>query len=103
MQLGIVLTDDRLLSHAVGLARAARARDWGVRCFLTDRGVVGLGNEDLAALVDSGELPTALCELSVERYADEVPKAMLESERVVVGGQYQDAEMVKQCDRTVVL
>ena len=103
MKLGIVVTDDRLLDHAVSLAEAARGRGWSVRCFLTDRGVVGLANQRLATLVESGALETAICELSVERCPDEVPGKLLSCDHVVVGGQYQDAELVKQCERTVVL
>ena len=103
MKLGIVVTDDRLLDHAVSLAEAARGRGWSVRCFLTDRGVVGLANQRLADLVQAGALETAICELSVERCPDEVPEQVLSCEYVVIGGQYQDAELVKQCNRTLVL
>lgn len=103
MHLGIVVTDERLLDQAVGLAEAARNRGWNLHCFLTDSGVMGLANPRLAQMIESGRLKTAICELSVERCPGEVPKQLVECEHVVVGGQYQDAELVKKCDRTVVL
>lgn len=103
MQLGIVLTDEQLLSHAIGLATAAQQRTWNVRCFLTDRGVMGLADDSLAAMIRAGSLPTAVCELSVERYAEQVPHEFLTAGQIQVGGQYRNAEMVKHCDVTVVL
>lgn len=104
MRLGIVLTDDALTEHAVGLAEAALARGWEVRAFLTDRGVVALADEPMNRLLEDHAVQVAVCELSVDRYGEEVPPAeRLEAAGVVVGGQYQDAELVRQCGRTVVL
>ena len=103
MKLGIVVTDDRLIDQAVQLAETARNRSWDVRCFLTDRGVMALANAQLAKLVEEGGLKTAICELSIERCPDELPQGVINCEHVIVGGQYQDAELVRQCDRTVVL
>jgi hypothetical protein len=103
MELGIVVTDDRLLDQAVGLAEAARNRGWNLHCFLTDRGVLGLANARLAEMVKSGGVKTAICELSVERCPEDIPQHVVACEHVVVGGQYQDAELVRKCDRTIVL
>jgi len=102
MNLGIVVTDDRLLDQAVGLAEAARNRGWNLHCFLTDRGVLGLANARLAHLIESGGLKTAICELSVERCPEETPTRLVECDHVIVGGQYQDAELVKKSDCVVV-
>ena len=103
MRLGIVLTDDRLAAHAVGLGEAAVRRGWELRLFLTDRGVVTLGDGPMSRFLGEASVQGAVCELSVERYAGELPAGRLEEGDVIVGGQYQDAELVHNSERTVVL
>lgn len=100
MRLGVVVTDDSFVSQAIGVLQAAVKRGWETRCFLTDTGVRLLNNSQFASLALSGSVATSLCELSVERYEgiDVAPIA----DRVVVGGQYQDAELVKNSDQVLV-
>ncbi len=102
MELGIVLTDDNFLDHLLATARAAQNRAWGVNCFLTDRGVKALGNDEFVSMVSEGLLQTALCELSVERYREAVPHDLIDAGRVQVGGQYRNAELVKRSDFVLV-
>lgn len=103
MKLGIVLTDDSLTAHAAGLAEAALQRGWELRLFLSDRGVTALGDSRMGRLMGEASVQAAVCELSVDRYADEIPAGRLEAGDITVGGQYQDAELVRHCERTVVL
>ena len=103
MRLGIVLTDDRLAPHAAGLAEAAVRRGGELRLVLTDRGVTALGDDRMGRLLGETSVQAAVCELSVDRYADEIPAGCLEAGDIIVGGQYQDAELVRHCARTVVL
>lgn len=102
MRLGIVVTDDHYGPQAEGLLRAAVARGWEVRCFLTDSGARLLGIPSFLELIESRCAWVAVCELSVER----MEHAGLDLERVrdmiVIGGQYQDAELVKKSDRVLV-
>jgi predicted peroxiredoxin len=100
MKLGVVVTDDNYAAQAIGLMQAAVRRGWETRCFLTDTGVRLLNNTQFTSLALSGQVATALCELSVERYEgiDVAPIA----DKVVVGGQYQDAELVKNSDQVLV-
>jgi hypothetical protein len=102
MQLGIVITDETLAGHAIGVIRASLERGWGNRCFLTDRGVRLLGNDAFCELMKTQDLEVAVCELSMERYDHPTTTDAELMERVVIGGQYQDAEMVHNSDRVLV-
>ncbi|WP_372921353.1 hypothetical protein [Roseovarius sp.] len=102
MELGVVVIDDRCGPHAVGLLAAARDRGWKTRCFLTDRGVFLLEDESFRALLDTGDAHFSICELSVERYAHDGVSVEGMEDQIVVGGQYQNAELVRNCDHVVV-
>jgi hypothetical protein len=103
MRLGIVVTDDRCAPHAVGLLRAAGARDWPTRCFLTDRGVFLLKDPGFRRLLEEGRTHFSLCELSIERYGSDGVSVEGLEDRIIVGGQYQNAELVHNSDRVLVL
>lgn len=103
MRLGLVITDERCGRHALALLAAAVARGWSVRCFLTDRGVLMLGDPGLTRYLGDERVAVALCELSVERYPQAMAAMQRAADQVVVGGQYQDAELVRHSDRVVVL
>lgn len=100
MKLGVVITDDKYAVQALGILQAALRRGWETRCFLTDSGVRLLNNPQFTALASSGSVMAALCELSVERYAGIDPAPFADT--IVIGGQYQDAELVKNSDQVLV-
>lgn len=102
MQLGIVVIDDRCGPHAIGLLKAAQARGWTSRCFLTDRGVFLLKDSAFRDLLDEGKTHFSVCELSIERYSGDSVSAEGLEDRIVVGGQYQNAELVHNCDYVLV-
>lgn len=100
MKLGIVITETKLAASALGLMQAAAGRGMELRCFLSDSGVEALSDPAVQALVASGQVTLAVCEHSMERYATELPGRI--ADQVIVGGQYQDAELVRWCDRVAV-
>lgn len=102
MDLGIVVIDDRYGAQALGLLRAAQERGWVTRCFLTDRGTFLLGDPEFRVLVDQGRTQFSVCEHSIERYADNGVSAKGLDDKLVVGGQYQNAELVHNCDQVLV-
>ena len=102
MRLGIVITDETLGENAVGVMRAAYARGWSNSCFLTDRGVLLLKDADFCDLMRANDLDVAVCELSMERYQHPSTGDDSLMQRVVIGGQYQDAQMVHNSDRVLV-
>lgn len=103
MRLGVVVTDGQFAQQALALLKSAQARGWQLRCFLTDSGVKLLGDEAFRAFLDGSEAHVSLCELSVDRYPGADPHEAGLAERVIIGGQYQDAELVKNSDQVIVL
>jgi hypothetical protein len=101
MQLGIVVTNDRYRDDVNGLIRAARNRGWEATCFLTDTGVRLLENPEFMAAARSFPKSVSVCEHSVEGQG--IATARIEGfDAIVVGGQYQDAELVTRSDRVLV-
>jgi hypothetical protein len=102
MRLGIVVTDAGHLAAVTRLIDAVRARDWQAECFLTDTGVMLLADAGFVARARAVRNSVALCEHSLARYADGAIDVAALADDVVVGGQYQDAEMVRRCDKILV-
>lgn len=100
MKLGVVVINDKFADQAVAVLQAAVRRGWEIRCFLTDTGVRLLNNKAFTDMALTGAVNTSLCELSVERY-EGIDLAAV-ADKVVVGGQYQDAELVKNSDQVLV-
>jgi hypothetical protein len=101
MRLGIVVTNDRYLDDVNGLIRAARGRGWEANCFLTDSGVNLLKNPEFMVVATSVPKSVAVCEHSVEGQG--ISEAEIKGyDTIVVGGQYQDAELVTRSDRVLV-
>ncbi len=103
MRLGLVITDHRYAAAARGLLQAALLRHWECRCFLTDTGVLLLVEPEFMQSPGVIASTVAVCELSIERYEDYGLHVNQVDARVIVGGQYQNAELVKNSDRVFVL
>ena len=102
MELGIVVTDDRFLSQVGALFDAAAQRGCVPLCFLTDTGVRLLNDPGFVARAQAHPNRITLCEHSVERLGAENFDLQALADVVVVGGQYQDAELVRSCDKVLV-
>lgn len=102
MNLGIVVTNENHGEVALGLLQEAANRGWQLRCFLSDTGVKLLNDSRFADFCQ-GEHWVALCELSLERYHIETSKVQDVAPNIIIGGQYQDAELVKNSDQVLVL
>jgi len=103
MQLGLVITDESYLTHANRLLDAAVARGWDPQCFLTDTGVNLLADAGFIGRARARPNSVSLCEHSAERYAEGRFDLNSLADFVIVGGQYQDAELVRKCDKVLVL
>ncbi|MCB1756861.1 MAG: hypothetical protein KDJ38_15160 [Gammaproteobacteria bacterium] len=103
MKFGLVVTDERNLEAASAMLDEALARGWESRCFLTDRGVLLLLESRFTDSPAFSVSHVAVCELSIERYEDHGLHARELESMVIVGGQYQNAELVRNSDRVVVL
>jgi len=96
--LGIVATNASTEDHVVGLAYAAVARGWQCRCFLTDTGVRLLHSMPLLELARTRKLRVDVCKHSWELYGSGAAP-----DGVVMGGQFQNAELAHECDKVIVL
>ncbi|MDX5445894.1 MAG: hypothetical protein LPJ87_07545 [Zoogloeaceae bacterium] len=103
MRFGLVVTDERHGDAAIALLEGAQARGWSCRCFLNDRGVLLLADPRFTGSPAFKATQVAVCELSVERHEDQGLRPGDIDSHVVIGGQYQDAELVKNSDRVLVL
>lgn len=103
MRFGLVVTDDRLGNAAADILASAQARGWDCRCFLTDRGALLLAVPAFTGSPAFSAAQVAVCELSIERYEDHGLHVGAISPHVVIGGQYQDAELVRNSDCVLVL
>jgi len=102
MQLGIVITDESYLQVAVDLLDAAAARGWQSLCFLTDTGVNLLADAGFIERAKACPNSVSLCEHSAARYSGGRFDLKSLGDIVIVGGQYQDAELVRKCDKVLV-
>lgn len=102
MRVGIVVTDEGFLAQAVGMIDAVVARGWECQCFLTDTGVNLLAAPAFVERARARPNSISLCEHSVERYAAGKFDVQALADAVVIGGQYQDAELARKCDKVLV-
>lgn len=102
MRLGVVITDDKYATPARSLLEAAQLRNWECRCFLTDRGVLLLAEPGFMQSPGVVASVVGVCELSIERYEEYGLHVNRIDTRVIIGGQYQNAELVKNSDRVIV-
>lgn len=101
MKLGIVVTDITQSATAACIIEQALGRNWSVRCFLTDNGSNMLKNVDFINLTDDPALHLSVCEHSAELHCKDLNLKEMSS-AIVVGGQYQDAELVRNSELVLV-
>ncbi len=101
MNLGIVVSNDNHHEQVLGLLEAAAERGWQLRCFLTDSGVRLSEYPRFVEFCQAGHW-VALCELSLERYHIDSSHILNTIPHMIIGGQYQDAELVKNSDQVLV-
>lgn len=102
MRLGIVVTDVGYLKTVTGLIDAIRARNWSAECFLTDTGVMLLGDGGFLERASSVPLSVSACEHSIAHFAKGAFDMSSLEKCIVLGGQYQNAELVSRSDKVLV-
>jgi len=101
MKFGVVITDIRQSRLALEMMQEALDRKWDVRCFLTDDGVNMVKDADFIAMADNKQVHFSMCEHSAERFCQDIDLDAL-GDAVIVGGQYQNAELVHNSDQVLV-
>lgn len=103
MVFGLVVTDRAYAPHATELLRAAVARGWDARCFLTDTGVLLLRDDAFAAYAQSRPGSVASCKHSLALYAPDAMAAAALDGAVVIGSQFQGARLAASASAMLVL
>jgi hypothetical protein len=98
MCLGLVATTDAAATHVLGLARAAVARGWACRCFLTDTGVRLLNGAALREMAQAGQLQLEVCEHAWQLFGGGPAP-----EGFKLRSQLQNAMLARDCDRVIVI
>jgi len=102
MILGVVVTDYRHAKTACQVMREALNLKWTVNVFLTDDGVLMIKDRQFLDMAKNKDAYFPfMCEHSAERFCKDVDLTELE-EFVVIGGQYQNAELVHNSERVLV-
>jgi len=102
MILGVIVTDYSQAKTACMVMREALNRHWVVKVFLTDDGVLMIKDNEFLDMAKNEDAHfTFMCEHSAARYCNDVDLSELE-DFVVVGGQYQNAELVHNSERVLV-
>jgi hypothetical protein len=101
MKLGVVITDIRQSQIALETMQEALQRMWEVRCFLTEDGVNMVKNDGFITMAGNELAHFSMCEHSAERYCQDVDLEAF-GDDIIVGGQYQNAELVHNTDHVLV-
>jgi len=100
MKLGIFINTDRHAAHALGITKAAISKGHEVVIFNTDDGAKLLGNPAFAELCKTKGVTMSFCDHSAKALnvsAEGIP------EDIVCGSQFNNAVMVNEADRVIVL
>jgi len=100
MKLGILVNTDRHLTAVTGLTRAALAKGHEVVIFTMDDGTKLFGNSAYAALCTLEGVTMSFCDLSTKTLGVDA-KGL--PEEIVCGSQYNNASMVHDADKVIVL
>jgi predicted peroxiredoxin len=100
MKLGILVNTDRHLDHITGITRAAVSKGHEVIIFTMDTGTTLLNNPDFCALGTLRGVRMSFCRLSARRSGVATKEISAE---IIDGSQYNNASMVHNADRVIVL
>jgi predicted peroxiredoxin len=100
MKLGILVNTNRHLEHIVGLAKAAVSNGHEVIIFNMDEGAKLLGSPVFEGLCKIRGISMSFCDYNAKGYG--VPTKDI-PEEIVCAGQYNNAVMMRDADRVIVL
>jgi len=100
MKIGIMVTTDRHLRQVRGLTQAAIAKGHTVVIFATDEGTKLLADHQFSALSALPGVRLSFCEHSAQRRGGR-PAGLPEA--IAPGSQFENAIMVSESDKVIVL
>lgn len=100
MKLGILVNTDRHLDHVLGIVRAAVSKNHEVMVFAMDDGIHLLSDPSFSGLAGTDNVSMGICRHSAERLGIETENL---AEGITVGSQIENALMVHDADRVIIL
>jgi predicted peroxiredoxin len=100
MKLGIHVNTDRHLEHVIGFAKAAVAKGHEVMVFTMAEGEKLLENPKYSELCKIANIKMSYCDHNASHMG--VKKELIPGE-IACGSQYNNAVMVNEADRVIVL
>lgn len=100
MKLGMLINTAKHLDQAVGICRAALAKNHQVIIFAMDEGTRLLENETFASLAELDGVSLTLCDHSAKHYGARTEGL---SPKIVCASQLSNAMMNHDADRVIVL
>lgn len=100
MKLGILVNTDRHLGDIVGIARAAISKGHEVVIFAMDSGTSLLESPEFSELCKEEDISMSFCDHSAKHVGANTEGL---SSDIVCGSQYNNAVMIHDTDRLIVL
>jgi len=100
MKLGILVNTDRHLGHILGLAAAATAKSHEVVIFAMDQGARLIENDAFVELAGREGVSASFCDHSARECGIDIDGV---SEAITAGSQLNNAMMVHEADKVIVL
>jgi len=100
MKLGILLITESRLQDVIGVTRAALSKGHEVSIFTMDEGVRLFGNSDFEGLCGLDGVRMSFCDHNAKKFNAAVANLTPE---ILCGSQYDNAEMLHDADRVIVL
>ena len=100
VKLGILITTDRHLNHILGISRAASAKGHEVVIFAMNEGARLLDYSQFIRLCELDKTTMSLCSHSATEFGVDATGI---SKEIVIGSQFNNAMMINQADKVIVL
>ncbi len=100
MKIGILVNTDKHLDDIIGLTNAALSKGHEVIFFSIDEGVKLVGNPRYAELCNLSGVTMSFCDHDAGRFG--LDKSGV-PEKIVCGSQYNNAVMLHDADRVIIL
>ncbi len=100
MKLGILVNTDKYLGDIVGITKSAVKKGHEVIIFTMDAGTLLLEHPDFSALCEIDGVQMSFCSHNAEKFGAKTEGL---SEDITCGSQYNNAQMMHNADRVIVL
>ena len=100
MKLGILVNTDTHLIEIIGLTKAAVERGHDITVFTMDSGTRLFKHTEYSDLCRLSRVKMSFCDLNAKLFnapTDDIP------EEVVCGSQFDNATMMHECDKVIIL